>query len=526
MKKSRLALVTLLMLALLAGLTPMGGALGEAEEAPTLTMFINSTGALIDNWGKDIVSQKIMEGAGVNLVLEKPSSDDNQKLNLMLASGSGVPDLSFYGKSNSAFQDMIEAGMLYSLDELIESYAPEFKETAYYQANWDNISYTDGNVYYIPSWSSPKEFEDSGVYIFGRNGYYMRGDIYEAVGSPELNTLDDLTETLKLVQEAYPETKSLQLWNAVNEPMDNTSGVIMFYYSMGGEYNYYWKDENTLSPYFTSETYKDALMYLRELNELGMINENDFTRDYAQMEIEGNNGSFFMGVGCLYECLDANGAVGGNVEGAYYTPANVLSKEEGQEVLVPAALRAGGDGICVTRNCQDPEAAFRLIEYLVSEEGQTLALAGVEGERWDWIEEGKSLAPIGEWAELCNSDWTGWTEELGTYKYTWGVGDFYDCCLAWGLANADEARLNVYNMESQTRDSSAFEDILPLGGSDEEVAWTKIKAQWQRYVPKLITAANLDEFEQVWTEYIDTLNSQGMEQIEAYVTQRYNEKNA
>ena len=167
MKKSRLALVTLLMLALLAGLTPMGGALGEAEEAPTLTMFINSTGALIDNWGKDIVSQTIMERAGVNLVLEKPSSDDNQKLNLMLASGSGVPDLIFYGKSNSAFQDMIEAGMLYSLDELIESYAPEFKETAYYQANWDNISYTDGNVYYIPSWSSPKEFEDSGVYIFG-----------------------------------------------------------------------------------------------------------------------------------------------------------------------------------------------------------------------------------------------------------------------------------------------------------------------------------------------------------------------
>ena len=82
MKKSRLAVVTLLMLALLAGLTPMGGALGEAEEAPTLTMFINSTCALIDNWGKDIVSQKIMEGSGVNLVLEKPSSDDNQKLNL------------------------------------------------------------------------------------------------------------------------------------------------------------------------------------------------------------------------------------------------------------------------------------------------------------------------------------------------------------------------------------------------------------------------------------------------------------
>ena len=193
----------------------------------------------------------------------------------------------FYGKSNSAFPDMIEAGMLYTLDELIDSYSPEFKDSAYCQANWNYIDYTDGNVYYIPSWSSPREFVDSGVYIFGRNGYYMRGDVYENIGSPELNPLDDLKNVLELVKEYDPELKPLQLWNAVSNPMDNTSGVIMFYYSMGGEYNYYWKDENTLSPFFTSETYKDALEYLRELNEMGMINVNDFSRTYSQMEIEG-----------------------------------------------------------------------------------------------------------------------------------------------------------------------------------------------------------------------------------------------
>ena len=43
---------------------------------------------------------------------------------------------------------------------------------------------------------------------------------------------------------------------------------------------------------------------------------------------------------------------------------------------------------------------------------------------------GKSLSGIGEWKELCANDWTAWTEELGTYKYTWGVNDFYDCCFA------------------------------------------------------------------------------------------------
>lgn len=518
-------LVSLLLALLLIVIACPAITSAEEAEVPTLTLFVNSSTASIDNWGKDVVSQAMMEKAGVNVVIEKPSSDDNQKLNLMLASGANIPDMIYYGKSNSAFPDMIEAGMLYSLDELIDLYEPEFKDSAYYKSDWDRLDYSDGNVYYIPAWSSPKEFEDSGVYIFGRNGYYLRGDLYAAVGSPELKTLDDLTETLKLIKDAYPDTKPLQLWNAVNDPMDSTSGTIMFYYSMGGQFNYYWKDDNTLSPYITGDTYKEALQYLNELNSLGMINENDFTRTYDQLEIEGNNGTFFMGVGCLYECNDGNGTVGLNVDGAFYEPADFLSKD-GEEVLIPAALRAGGDGICITKNCKDPEAAYRFIRFLMDQEGQTLALVGVEGVNWDWIEEGKSLNAIGEWKELCSTDWSAWTEQLGTYKYTWVVNDYYDCCFAWGLADADEGRKKVYTMESYTRDSSEFEDILPLGGTEEEVIWTKVKTQWTRFVPKLIMAASNEEFESVYAEYIDTLNSLGIDKIETYITDRYNTNNA
>lgn len=513
--------ILLLALVLIASAFP---AMSVAEDVPTLKMFINASTAPIDNWGKDIVSIKMMEAAGVNVILEKPSSDDNQKLNLMLASESEIPDMIVYGKSNSAFADMVEAGMLYTLDELIEEYEPEFKESEYYKADWDRIKYSDGNVYYIPQWASPKQFENEGVYIFGRNGYYMRGDVYEAVGAPTLETLDDLKDILEDVKEEYPDLKGLQLWNAVNDPMDSTSGVIMFYYSLGGEYNYYWKDDQTLSPYFTSETYKEALAYLNELNAIGAINPNDFSREYTQMEIDGNNGTFFMGVGCLYECLDGNGAVGTNVPGAYYTPANFLTGT-GEEILVPAALRLGGDGICITKNCSDPEAAYRFIRYLMSEEGNTLALVGVKGEHWDWVEEGKSLLGIGEWKDLCAADWTAWTEALGTYKYTWCVNDFYDCCFAWGLASSSQERLDVYTMESLTRDSTPYEDLLPLGGTDEEVIWTKIAQQWERFVPKLILAADSDEFEATWDEYLKTLDELGMAEIEAYVTNRYQEKN-
>lgn len=522
MKTGRLVSL-LLAFVLIVAACPMFAA-AEAAEVPTLTMFINSSGAAIDNWGKDPVSIAMMEKAGVNIVVEKPSSDDNQKLNLMLASGANIPDMIFYGKGNSAFPDMIEAGMLYSLDELIDTYDPAFKDSDYYKADWDYIDYTDGKVYYIPCWSSPHAFEDRGVYIFGRNGYYLRGDMYEAIGSPELKTLDDLKDVLAQVKAQYPDSKSMQLWNAVNSPMDSAAGLIMFYYSMGGEYNFYWKDDQTLSPYITGDIYKETLKYMNELNALGLINENDFSRKYDQQEIEGNNGSFFMGVGCLYECNDGNGTVGQNVPGAYYTPVDFLSKD-GNEVLVPASLRTGGDGICITKNCSNPEAAFNFVKFMMSEEGQTLALVGEKGVHWDWIEEGKSFNAIGEWKDLL-TDWSAWTEKLGTYKYTWAVSDYYDCCFAWGLAGDNETRLKVYTMESYTRDASQFEDIMPLGGTEEEVIWTKVIEQWKRLVPKLIMAASNEEFEALYTEYTDTLKSVGIEQLEKYITERYNANNA
>ena len=90
MRNRRIVILLLTLMLALSALPTV--TLADAEETPTLTMFINSSTASIDNWGKDLVSQTIMEKAGVNLVLEKPSSDDNQKLNLMLASGSDLPD--------------------------------------------------------------------------------------------------------------------------------------------------------------------------------------------------------------------------------------------------------------------------------------------------------------------------------------------------------------------------------------------------------------------------------------------------
>lgn len=70
-----------LLLALVVLLCVSAGALAEGTP---LTMFINSTAAQTDKWGQDEFSQEIIERTGVQLTLEKPAADDNQKLNLML----------------------------------------------------------------------------------------------------------------------------------------------------------------------------------------------------------------------------------------------------------------------------------------------------------------------------------------------------------------------------------------------------------------------------------------------------------
>lgn len=498
---------------------------GALAEGTPMTMFINSAAGQTDKWGQDEFSQEIIKQTGVQLTLEKPAADDNQKLNLMLASGSQLPDLILFDKTNPAYAEMVEAGMLLPLDQLIDQYAPEFKQTSFYQSEWALMRYDDGNVYYVPGWWSNRDKIDTGAYLLGRNGYYVREDLMKELGNPQLETLDDLKQVLTQAQQAYPQMRPLMMWDPLAGIASPYGATSMFYFSMGGEQMLELDEEGVVRFSATSPLFKETLRYMFELNQAGLVNKSDFTDTTDQRTVYNSNGQVFLAVGAVYRAGESNGPLAEAVDGAAYIAIDHLKADAQQaEVLVPASMGLGGAGINVTRDCADPEAAIRLITYLASDEGQALQMVGVEGKHWSWVEPGRALDQIGEYKQL-NADWNGWADVTGGYKYVWAGGGYFDSAFAWGLAASDPYRRRTYEVESLTRDATMFDDILPTGNVPEAVALQKVNDQWSRYLPKIILAEGAEDFEAQYQQLMSALQSAGLEQIEQYATTRYNQRN-
>ena len=77
------------------------------------------------HWGDSQVSQYITKKTGVDVNFIVPAGNEAEKLNAMIA-GDALPDLITLGWWEGQIPLMIDAGLLYSLDELADKYDPYF----------------------------------------------------------------------------------------------------------------------------------------------------------------------------------------------------------------------------------------------------------------------------------------------------------------------------------------------------------------------------------------------------------------
>ena len=92
------------------------------------------------------------------------------------------------------WKSCVKQDMLVPLDEYIEKY-PNLKEWAG-ESTLNMLRAEDGKLYGFPNWytSQPN----------GNTGYVVNEKIYKELGSPKLETTDDLYAYLKQVKEKYP----------------------------------------------------------------------------------------------------------------------------------------------------------------------------------------------------------------------------------------------------------------------------------------------------------------------------------
>lgn len=489
----------------------------------TLTWYINYSW-YVSNWGKDYVSQEIEKLTGDKIQFIIPASDDNSKLNTMIASKT-LPDIVTIGAPyQQAEQTMIRSKEVYSLNELADKYDPYFyKVTNPQKLNW--FKQSDGNVYAYPNASfTNQDYADSKGMISSNQSFLVQKSMYEALGEPDMSTPEGFINTLKAAEAKFPAVNGQPLIPIGLEPFDDTGNYALESYLQnylgiptvkdGKEY-----DRSTDAEYIKwlktfSEAYRD-----------GLIPKDVFIDQRSQIEEKVSQNRYFALMYQWSDCQDQLKAV--------YTknPDNTYIAVRGpaDDQKDPPTLAGSGDiaGWCInmiTKNCKNPDRAVELFDFLMSTQGQQLAYCGVEGKSYT-MQNGKVV---------FNSDMLK-MDVADTAKFDQTYGNFYEY---WMFEiNDPKEYFEWSNQVPEVEPAKQIEDWTKpyatnftlteaptfTAGTSLYTINTNVTNLWGKTLPQLIMASSDSAFDQLWKSWIAQRDQLGYSKILAANETQYEE---
>ncbi len=343
---------------------------GKDDGLVELDLFINHSWYPVSSW-KGAIAEAITEKTGVKLNVTVAS--DPQQLQLMLASGD-LPDLIFTTRETRLETEEL----VYPWNELIEQYAPDFEiDPIRLGVN----TAPDGNVYTVlNAYGTPEEWANN-PYALGHDGnpgIAVREDILEELGNPSIDTLEDFVNVLDQVKNKYPDMTPLV--------MDIEWIKQYFQMQHGVPPHGTWYEENGQA--YHKVMHPNMLDYYKFMNNLyrnGYVLAENFTFSNDQIDDEyAVSGRAFAHMHTVSRA-DANNAAA-KKQGADYKFKMLSSVLTDKAVNIDSAT--GFSGVYITKNNSNPEKSIQFLKYLASDEGRELVMFGIEGEQWEWHEDG------------------------------------------------------------------------------------------------------------------------------------------
>lgn len=500
-----------------AGAGAEGGA--SSDGTVTLTFFDKNSGS---NTFDDPVARAIQEKTGVTVQVENPTGDPLEKLNLMLT-GQNYPDIVLMDRGNEIVNRYIDAGALIPLNDLIDQYGPHIKEM--YGEVMTKSVYSDGKNYYLNNWY--------GVDPDAVAGVLMRKDLLtEIVGEERANSNDPFTQSeyldiLRQFKEKYPTIDGKEsIAVTLDAESKNYEGTL---FGMYGMTTYYADENNNIMHKAKAPRYQDAIGFMNTLYIEGLLDKEWVVNKKEQWTQKLSAGNVFSTFCSYWDPDSANTSLASTVgeDAKFYSYKVVADGVDPSETKYSGRSTLGWDAIGITSNCQNPEAAIKFIDFLVSEEGQYLMMWGIEGEHWDMVD-GKHV-PKQEIVDGFKTDFDNTKLETGIRKWTWFIkngngtdGSPYDVTKYETTELTDFA--NASFGESDRWDTADFTGLEPAGSSPEGLKWQKVKDVYDQNFPKMVNAADSAAANAVYESMLAQMEEAGLSEVEAYMSGQYRDR--
>lgn len=487
----------------------------------------------VEDYTTNWYTQMLEEEANVELEFYYfPSQDYKQKLNMMCsAGGDELPDIMMMNLTDSEVAEYGQEGMLLPLEDYYENSSYYFEEGFKRVLDTENIDLlsvirsSDGHIYCVPQYTESLT-----------NPCYSRIWVYkpwlDALNLEVPKTTDEFKAMLEAFKTQDPNGNGKAdeipaLGSDITKKTGKGSwlweGLMDGFVQTNGRTNFLNSENHKLSVAYTTDEWKEGIKYIRSLCDAGLFDPVSFSQDADTFTTVMN-------------------AEGDQKVGAFcFTTTSIIKSghaSKGNWILLDPLT--GPDGVCttsyaadlpnnmgyITKNCQNPEAAFRLMDLMAREDFTITSRWGKEGDNWDYVENIKNDAKYADvdfsqkfmgypayiyehdsvWNTQQNANWQNKTPSFRTAEVAAG---YFACGMKEGTDNYELAhKLGSYEAVKPEEIITKFAYTV-----EEEKEATELANVLDSYVREKVAlwctgAADVDK---EWDSYLKELDNIGLQ---------------
>ncbi|MCE5259323.1 MAG: extracellular solute-binding protein [Chloroflexi bacterium] len=411
----------------------------------TLTVLLVQTNGVSDYVDNEF-TKWLEEKTNIHLefdIAPMAQAENRQKLNLVLASGK-LPDIIMnFSIPLDQQQTLADQGLIVPVDDLIEKYGDEFKTVMEeFPQIKDVFSLADGKMYSLP------HINDCYHCNLSQKAWIYKPWL-DKLGLEVPTTTDELYTVLKAFKEQDPNGNGIAdevpwsgaqtgSWHAALDQFIMNSFVLNS--SLATDSNHMYIEDGEVKAAYAQPGWKEGLIYLNKLYNEGLIDPQVFTNDMTQHKALGENPEVavmgFTQAGWPGMFLDWMGPSNRWQE---YVPVGPLKGPSGLQQIPENPYGFGSTGaFIITKDCKNPEAAYRLADLMYSYEATMRSVYGRPG--IEWVESEPGAESITGTGEPRYNVLVVWSEEEQNVTWQQAAPTFRDSKfrLEWQEFNPDD----------------------------------------------------------------------------------------
>ena len=502
----------------------------EMDTSP-VTLKVYSDRGWFAQW-EGPAAERITAKTGVDLDVRKPLEDDRtgQDINLMIASNDW-PDLMIVDWNNPGVPQLMDAGLLHDVNELIDMHAPSFR--AFLDDNigpelLSGYAHTDGKTYRLGfgGFLASKDSETLAQVGFAipcwLPRFVVRKDYFDEIGAPEITNADQFYEAVKAMAANHPDKIAVL--------GDKNTKHNWFTYHFGTDHtwgSYYVDADAKEVKYYTSHPqFPEAIKYMNKLAREGLYPEEAlvWTAEVHQNWVGGN----------VIVHL-SNGCHGGEPLGETGTTKHTLPP---WDTYAYSLWRTPWMADLFPTASDKSDRAIRFVQYAGGTEGYIDMRVGIQGDAWggDLVNGPHFSIRPDIWTNAAFPDGVPvWFDEFKEQvRGDWGTVTGAAGLNLPPILNLDGIAPGGPNWDGPREKDLAYTELMspyftsgpelyvPIrGDSDVGIIRERVEKLFEDYFARMVFADTEDEAVSLIAEFQEKAAQAGLDKYEAEATRIY-----